>query len=433
MADPRSSTRHRLIQAAIQLFIAQGVTETTTRQIADLAGVNEVTLFRQFGNKYGLLLAVMEDMEALRQIGMALGQQPEDSQTENMEGAAQSLKSYASVHLQALEQIQEFVRSLIGEAAHYPVENRRALGRSLSQANRYTAQYLAAVMHHEHLQTRMSTNKLASLLNSLLLGYAVLEFTSEINELWQNRESFIDGLVELFLYGAIARPQGHVPASVAAGSLTGSASPALPIVVNDLPAGVVHHILKQAKKLGTQEYAIAYILFAAGLTADEIVALRRSDVHIEAHQMVLSRVRGDRQVPVNQWILGRRLGSPKNNPLTRWLNVSREPSPTVFVNAAGQALTVAEVEQIWQAITAEINAPDAPPQLVQAHQTWCVDMLIRGMSVDDLSVLVGCSVNDLQPYARRAREKAILDRAARLDQKLGNPGSTNVVSSTEAV
>lgn len=202
MPDRRSSTRQRLIQAALTLFITQGVAETTTRQIADQADVNEVTLFRHFGNKHGLLLAIMEDPEALKQLGMALGQQ--DSQ---MSSASQALKNYANVHLQALEQIQEFVRSLIGEAGHYPDENRRALGRGLIQANRYTAQYLTTVMRQEHLQTRLPTEKLASLLNSMLLGYAVLEFTSEVHELWQERENFVDGLVELFLYGAVYQPE----------------------------------------------------------------------------------------------------------------------------------------------------------------------------------------------------------------------------------
>jgi len=37
------------------LFAAQGMTETTTREIAELAEVNEVTLFRHFGNKHNLL------------------------------------------------------------------------------------------------------------------------------------------------------------------------------------------------------------------------------------------------------------------------------------------------------------------------------------------------------------------------------------------
>ncbi|WP_448603038.1 TetR/AcrR family transcriptional regulator [Thermoleptolyngbya sp.] len=211
MSDRRTSTRQRLIQVAVDLFMTQGVAETTTRQIAEQAGVNEVTLFRHFGNKHGLLLAVMQDKEALSRLGMALGQQ-----STQMGSASQAIKDYATVHLQALEQIQEFVRSLIGEAGHYPDENRRALGRGLLQANRYTAQYLATILEHEQLQTRLPTEKLASLLNSMLLGYAVLEFTSEFNNLWPSRENFIEALVELFMYGAIAQPAAAPPSALPA-------------------------------------------------------------------------------------------------------------------------------------------------------------------------------------------------------------------------
>jgi AcrR family transcriptional regulator len=64
-----SSTRQRLIQSALELFMAQGVSGTTTRQIAEGADVNEVTLFRQFGNKHGLLLAVLAESAALKTLG----------------------------------------------------------------------------------------------------------------------------------------------------------------------------------------------------------------------------------------------------------------------------------------------------------------------------------------------------------------------------
>jgi len=52
----KKPTRQRLIQA-VPLFAAQGMTETTTREIAELE-VN-VTLFRHFGNKHNLFLAVI--------------------------------------------------------------------------------------------------------------------------------------------------------------------------------------------------------------------------------------------------------------------------------------------------------------------------------------------------------------------------------------
>lgn len=53
-------TRQRIISAALQLFGQLGYSQATTRAIASTAGVNEVTLFRHFGNKKNLLYACMQ-------------------------------------------------------------------------------------------------------------------------------------------------------------------------------------------------------------------------------------------------------------------------------------------------------------------------------------------------------------------------------------
>jgi AcrR family transcriptional regulator len=50
-------TRTRIFAAARQLIAKKGRRGTTTREIAELAGVNEATLFRHFGNKDALIEA----------------------------------------------------------------------------------------------------------------------------------------------------------------------------------------------------------------------------------------------------------------------------------------------------------------------------------------------------------------------------------------
>jgi len=57
-------TRQRIITAALQLFGQLGYSQATTRAIASAAGVNEVTLFRHFGNKKNLLFACMQAFNA---------------------------------------------------------------------------------------------------------------------------------------------------------------------------------------------------------------------------------------------------------------------------------------------------------------------------------------------------------------------------------
>ena len=55
-----SETNLRIIQAALLAFTQNGYKGCSTRAIAEQAGVNEVTLFRHFGSKLGLLKAAVD-------------------------------------------------------------------------------------------------------------------------------------------------------------------------------------------------------------------------------------------------------------------------------------------------------------------------------------------------------------------------------------
>ncbi|SRR5579883_16188 len=404
MSDQTVSTRQRLINAAIELFAIQGVTETTTRQIAELAKVNEVTLFRHFGNKHGLLLAVISESPVFQELGEYLKLQA--NQTTSVH---QALKDYCKDRLQALEKVPDLVRSLVGEAGNYPIENRQAIGRSLSQANHYVAEYLATVMEREQLHTNMSPQKLASMLNIMLLGYAIIEFTSEFHELWLDRDEFLDNLVELFLnkatnptYSSPIKPESFSTEKLV-----------------DLPANLVHAILQRAKKSGLRDYALVYVLFGSGLSPAEIARLERSHQVSDPNQHLLQITQGSiRQVPLNQWIMGKRYGSYTRNPLTQWLKSRKDERAALFLNNNGMPISDAEIIDYWQQLTEGFLTPEGQqPVIEQAQQTWCVEMLMKGMDLEDMSILTGWSIAKLQSYARRAREKSALEQAIRLDQK----------------
>jgi AcrR family transcriptional regulator/site-specific recombinase XerD len=409
MPTHQNPTRQRLINAALELFAAQGVTETTTKQIAELAEVNEVTLFRQFGNKYGLLLAVIEEAAVFTQMGQRLVQQA--NQTSSI---YQALKDYADACLQALERVPEVVRSVVGEAGQYPAENRVALGRGFTQANQYVAQYFETVIDQGQLRTHLPAEKLASLLNSMVLGYAVIEFTSEFHQLWQNREDFLENLVTLFLQGAVSSLSAvNVNPIQAPSSLSGA------IHIRDLPALLVHTILQRAKQQGLQEYALIYVLFGAGLSPVEIAQLERAHHISDRQQQLLQITQGAvRQVPVNQWIMGKRYGSYTKNPLTQWLKSRKDPQVALFINATEEPCSEADIRQQWQSLTTDLIAPDGQPlEIEQAQQTWCVEMLSRGVTLENLQILTGQAISQLQPYAQRAREKVALEQAIRVDRK----------------
>ena len=54
-----TASEERLLDAAVAVLAKRGYDGATTREIADLAGVNEVTLFRRFRSKENLLDAVL--------------------------------------------------------------------------------------------------------------------------------------------------------------------------------------------------------------------------------------------------------------------------------------------------------------------------------------------------------------------------------------
>ncbi|NHC36876.1 TetR family transcriptional regulator [Scytonema millei] len=393
MATQLTSTRQRLIDAALQLFSTQGITETTTRQIAELAQVNEVTLFRHFGNKQGLLLAAISESAVFKDFGESLREKA--SQTSSLH---QALKDYASDRLQALEQVPELVLSVVGESRRYSSEHQQVIGEYLTQANQYVAEYIATVIEREQLQTNLPVSQLASLLNSLLLGYAAIQFTTGFQALWQSRDEFLESLVELFLNQVESANSGEK--------------------IIDLPANLVHTILQKAKKIDLRDYALMYVLFATGLSASEIASLERVHQIVDRDRYLLQITQGSvRQVPVNQWILGKRYGSYTRNPLTQWLKSRKDDRAALFLNDAGLPMSEIEIQQRWQIITKGLLTPEGQaPAIVQTQQTWCVEMLMKGMTLENLSMLTGWGLKQLKPYVQRVKEKIAIEQAIQRDR-----------------
>ena len=395
MASNSKKSRQKLIESALELFVSQGIANTATRQIANLAEVNEATLFRNFGNKYGLLQAVIQEAELFRALETKIKSHLHD------EGESPSpLKDYALAFLKAVDEQQALLCSLIGEAENYSDEFKAKLTQTLAESNQRLTPFIQVDRHNSHL----TDETFMGLLHALLLGYTILNFSSQIPAPWSTPENYVDAVLRL-LDG-----RSGLSRDLSNQSEEG-------VVVKDLPRATVHALLQQAKKQGARDYAIAYLLFGAGLTPDEICALKRGDRIADSQQHVLT-IRGggtSRQVPVNQWILGKRYGSYTSNPLTRWLKTRKDEADFMFVTDAGLVVTPTEIEQFWQQAC---DALQYTCQLWQCPQTWRVEMLMRGVTLENLSILTGVNVEQLEPLAQRAREKTALEQAVELDKKM---------------
>lgn len=398
MTERKMSSREKIVQSALKLFSARGITATTTKEIAEKAGVNEVTLFRQFGSKQGLLLAVLKEAPILDAMQAALT---------DIVGANDPLMAYGAAGLDLLGRVPELVRSLIGEAGQSPLENRQALGQALRQANLQTVGYLRST---QVTLSGLSIDAIASLLNTLIIGHAILEASSDGTGLWKSEEDFLAAVDSLFLQNEVAEagePGGALVVRRAGDS------------VADLPGESVRSLFQKAKKQGAQTYALVYVLFGAGLRVEDCVELMRSQVLASKAQHLLT-ITGTmpRQVPVNRWIMGNRYGTYLKNPLTQWIKSRQDECTAVFISESGEPATAADLVALWESVASDtITLTGEPATPFQARQTWCIELLMKGITLENLSILSGLSLEELSPYAKRAKEKAALEQALAIDQK----------------
>jgi AcrR family transcriptional regulator len=431
MADQRKSARQKLVYAAFQLFSTQGVGSTTTRQVADLAGVNEVTLFRQFGSKHGLLAAVMTEAEVLSGSAQgfaslfdrsALGQTPSE----------QGLKDFLTQCLALLGQRAELVRSVIGEAGQFSADNSRALGLGLQTIRDFMAEYLEALLGLGD-NPGLRAEAVAGLVMALLLGYTAIASATESNSedehnsdhprLWPSQTAFVDSLAGWLLGLRFRRATTELGTALS----SVSAAAANTETWIDLPAPVVHQIMQIARKADHQTYALVYVLFGAGVAATEVPLLTRTSAIYDSSQHILLVGPHHRQVPLNQWIMGRRYGTYTKNPLTRWLKARNDDSSAMFLGTDDQPMTPYRVRQVWAEVTQGLSSPTGDALGVeQARATWCIEMLLKGLNRQALSLLSGLSVDQIEPLVQKAQARSALALALRLDQQPGPTASLTV-------
>ncbi|MEO1620989.1 MAG: TetR family transcriptional regulator [Cyanobacteria bacterium J06632_3] len=410
MSEKKPSSREKIVSSAISLFSSQGITATTTKEIAEKAGVNEVTLFRQFGSKQGLLLAVIQEASVLEAMKVALT---------NIEANSEPITAYGTAGLALLGRVPELLRSLIGESGQFPTENRQALGKAIQQSNQQTVDYL---LNAQVNVPGLDINEVATLLNTLILGHEVIQSVSDDAMLWTSDSDFLSAIEKIFVLQDTAKGANAFSPQSTLAEATPDFNPELSpdsLPVADLPAELVRSLFQKAKKQGPQEYALIYLLFGAGLRIEECAGLMRSQILASKNQHLLMITGNNaRQVPVNRWIMGNRYGTYLKNPLSQWLKTRQDDNPKVFVAAEGPPLSTEALHALWQAIAEDaITATGEPPMPFQARQTWCIELLMKGISLENLSILSGLSLSALAPYEKRAKEKAALEQAISIDQK----------------
>jgi AcrR family transcriptional regulator len=155
--------RNEILAAAAEVFAQHGFRGSTTRRIAEAAGVNEITIFRQFGSKEVLLREAMKHMTD--SAGLAtppeIPSDPERELTEWSESFIKHLRLRSSIIRKTMSEIEE--RPEMSECASFVP----------TQASNELCKYLVALKRQGRTSEKFEPKTAAAMLMGAIFADAM--------------------------------------------------------------------------------------------------------------------------------------------------------------------------------------------------------------------------------------------------------------------
>jgi AcrR family transcriptional regulator len=190
------TTRERIMEAATKLFSEKGYAGATTRAIAEMAGVNEVTLFRHFGTKENLAQEIMDQFG-----GPAIAT---DLQHQFSGNYLQDLTFFGRAMLSVMSERSNEMRMAICEAGNFP-EFREIVAENPRQLRKILAGYFERQME-AGIMRKGIPELLAQAFLGMFFSYVVLEnFLLDSIQPGVDQEEIVDEFVTLFIQGTLAQ------------------------------------------------------------------------------------------------------------------------------------------------------------------------------------------------------------------------------------
>jgi len=203
-ASPDANLTHRrLLDAAFRVCAKRGLHAATTREIADAARVNEVTLFRHFGSKEKLIAALLERSVAAQAESLS------DAEPDAND-LSRDLERYARRFNQMLFEHEPLIRTLIGEARRQPEAARQVISDAAKPMRQRLIDYLRAAQKAGSVRRDLKLAPAVDAFTGMLLA-GMLRRTSVGKSLDYSQDVFVASVVELFLRGITASKPARKP------------------------------------------------------------------------------------------------------------------------------------------------------------------------------------------------------------------------------
>ena len=192
----KTITKQRLLDATLKLISEKGYLGATTREIAQEAGVTELTLFRHFGTKEKLFEYLLKNHTFLPRLKELL---PE------LDGLSyeDSLRLIATRFLLSLKERKSMVKIMYSEVTIYPEKIRKLYNKFIEDLTLTLASYFTGLQKRGLLRS-VSPEMAAQLFLGVLFSYfRAEEIMRDGGMKKQAMEKNIKEFVDIFMFGTM--------------------------------------------------------------------------------------------------------------------------------------------------------------------------------------------------------------------------------------
>jgi AcrR family transcriptional regulator len=193
----KTDTSKRLLEATLKLISEKGYIGSTTREIAQEAGVTELTLFRHFGSKERLFEELLKSYTFLPRLKEML---PE------LDGLSceDSLRLIATRFLLSLKERKSMVKIMYSEVTIYPEKIRVVYTKFVDEMRTTLANYFKDLQDRGILRRDISPDTAARMFMWILLSYFRAEEIMQPEGMKKKMmERHILEMIDIFMSGTV--------------------------------------------------------------------------------------------------------------------------------------------------------------------------------------------------------------------------------------